>query len=79
VGFEDWTSQWVQAFIDLSKWSWLQNDIRVGLVKAKKNTSRGSTDETIRSVGVVFVVHEDDEQQQICIQCHSGVRMVLML
>jgi hypothetical protein len=69
VGFEDWTPQWVQAFIDLFSMEFgLQNDIRVvGLVKAKKNTSRGSTDEFYDQVCwcFVFVVHEDDEQQ-IC-------------
>jgi hypothetical protein len=31
-GFEDWTPQWVQAFIDISSvWSSGWNDIRVGL------------------------------------------------
>jgi hypothetical protein len=42
VGFEDWTPQWVQAFIDL--FSMVRAARRyqevVGLVKAKKNTSR---------------------------------------
>jgi hypothetical protein len=65
-GFEDWTPQWVQAFIDLVQEFATERYQGRRNSKAKKNTLE---DRRMSSrsglLCFVFVVHEDDEQQ-IC-------------